>query len=329
MDIIEKGLAAKEPLLEAEALALLQVQPDSREAFYLRWAGLCKSRALSGGKAEIHAQIGLDSGPCPKVCQFCAFASVNNDPNAPKKPEASLEEVLAYAEGYAEAGANAILLLSTEAYDFDTFLEMGVRVRERIGFGTPLLANTGDLTPAKAEALRNAGFAGLYHALRLGEGEVTDIRQETRLSTMEAARMAGLPLSTCLEPIGPEHSAEAIYAIAAQMLALKPITAGVGRRVAVPGVEASRNGVLSQPQNAVYAAAYRLIDHRSRLTASAHSELMANSGANIAWSEVGSNPRDRESKTESGKGRSIEFIRNLFTEAGWELLSGPSPGWAG
>ncbi|MDR3364619.1 MAG: hypothetical protein LBS91_06710, partial [Clostridiales Family XIII bacterium] len=106
------------------------------------------------------------------------------------------------------------------------------------------------------------------------------------------------------------------------------LTSGVGRRVAVPGTKTEALGMMGQPLNALYAAAYRLTDPRTKLIASVHSELMANSGSNLSWSEVGSNPRDTHKKTErGGRGRTIEDIKRIFEESGWQVRKGPSPGW--
>jgi biotin synthase len=325
-EIIEKSFGGEE-LSSEEIVALYKTDPYSKEAFMIRWAALKQSMELAEGFAEIHAQIGLDSGPCPRNCQFCSFAACNSKNPEAKRRETPLKDILEYAKIYMEQGANLILLLSTEAYDFDRYLEVCVRVREAVGRKTPLLANTGDLTPERAEQLKAAGIDGIYHAARLGEGAVTEIPLETRFATIENARKAGLKLSTCLEPIGPDHAPEDIAERARQCMSWAPLTSGVGRRVATPGTKTARLGMLSQPLNALYAAAYRLADHETKLIASVHSELMANSGSNLSWSEMGSNPRDTRRRTENGRGRTIKEIRNLFRESGWKVRKGPSPGW--
>jgi biotin synthase len=325
-EIIEKSFS-KEAISSEEALSLYQTDPYSKEAFMIRWAALKQSMELADGLAEIHAQIGLDSGPCPRNCQFCSFAACNTKDPSVKRRETPLKDILEYAKIYVDQGANLILLLSTEAYDFDKYAEICGRVREAVGKRTPLLANTGDLTPDRAKRLKDMGMDGIYHAARLGEGAITEIPVETRLATVENAKKAGLKLSTCLEPIGPDHTAEQIAERAQMCMSWEPLTSGVGRRVAVPGTKTARLGMLSQPLNALYAASYRLTDHRTKLIASVHSELMANSGSNLSWSEMGSNPRDTRRKTESGRGRTVQEIKNLFSEAGWKVRKGPSPGW--
>ena len=324
--IIEKSFAGGILSLE-ESIALYSTNPYSKEAFTIRWAALKQSMELANGLAEIHAQIGLDSGPCTKNCQFCSFAACNSKETNAKRRETPLKDVLEYAKIYTEEGANLILLLSTEAYDFEKFIDMCIRVREAVGKKMPLLANIGDLTSERAKQLKEAGMNGIYHASRLGEGTITEIPVEIRLLTIANAQEAGLKLSTCLEPLGPEHTPEQIAELAQLCMSWQPLTSGVGRRVAVPGTKTARLGMISQPLNALYAAAYRLTDHKTKLIASVHSELMANSGSNLSWSEVGSNPRDTRRKTESGRGRTLKEIKNLFNEAGWQVRKGPSPDW--
>jgi len=324
-ELIEKSLAGEELSFE-DAAELYETDPLSREAYTMRWAAMKKSMELAGGLAEIHGQIGLDTGPCLKNCRFCSFAGVNLPPGTARR-ETPLRDVLAYAEQYAEDGTNAILLMSTEEYDFNRYLEVCLRVRETIGDSMPLLANTRDLTETDAKRLKAAGIDGIYHAVRLGEGELTSIPIARRMETIVSARKAGLGLSTCIEPIGPEHTAQEITRQADLCKSLAPITSGVGRRVAVPGTLTASRGMLSQPRNAVIAAAYRLTDHKTKLIASAHSELMAGSGCNIAWSEVGSNRRDTKERTESGIGRATAAVRRMFIESGWEVRRGPAPGW--
>jgi biotin synthase len=324
--IINKSFSGVELTFD-ETVALYKTDPYSKEAFVIRWAAMKQSMELADGLAEIHAQIGLDSGPCPKNCQFCSFAACNSKDSRVKRRETPLKDILEYAKIYTEQGANLLLLLSTEAFDFDQYLTVCVRVREAVGAKMPLLANTGDLTLERALQLKSAGINGVYHANRLGEGAITEIPPEKRIATIENAKAAGLKLSTCLEPIGPDHRAEQIAERAQLCMSWEPLTSGVGRRVAVPGTKTAKLGMLDQPQNALYAAAYRLADHKTKLIASVHSELMATSGSNLSWSEAGSNPRDTRRRTESGRGRTIKEIKTIFTESGWQVRKGFSPGW--
>lgn len=75
--ILEKAETGE--ILSMDEISLLYSLPaNSPEAFLVRCAGLRRAMELTNGTAEIHAQIGLDAGPCVKSCQFCSFAKCNN-----------------------------------------------------------------------------------------------------------------------------------------------------------------------------------------------------------------------------------------------------------
>ena len=59
-----------------------------------------------------------------------------------------------------------------------------------------------------AVQLKEAGFDGAYHIVRLREGTDTQIPREKRIATLDAITKAGLDLYYCVEPIGPEHTYE-------------------------------------------------------------------------------------------------------------------------
>lgn len=325
-EIVEKSLAGY-ALDHDEIRALYSVGTFSPESYYIQWAGRQMSLEAAQGKAEIHAQIGLDGSVCPKNCQFCSFAACNKVRRG--KLETPLADVLAYAKAYEEDGANLILLLTTGGYKFEKLLEMVHEVRQVISAGMPLLANTGDMSLEQVKMLKEAGANGVYHAVRMGEGVVTGIPVETRLKTIENIKAAGLNISTCVEPIGLEHTAEELAEKTEICLSMDAISAGAGRRVTVPGTMLEKFGMLSESRGALYVAAYRLADGRhTKINCSGHSMLTANAGANLAWAEVGTNPRDLLKKTEQGgKGQSIAEARKVFLNTEWEIREGFSPWW--
>jgi biotin synthase len=47
-------------------------------------------------------------------------------------------------------------------------------------------------------------------------------------------------------------------------------------------------------------------------------------GANLFWAEVGTNPRDTEEETSGSRGMDISYCRELFKEAEYNILQGPS-----
>ncbi len=325
-DIIEKGLEGN-GLTEEETLALYKVEETSREAALIRWAGQELSMRCTDGIAEIHAQIGLNASTCPKNCKFCSFAACNDARKG--KYEVSKEEVLEYAKLYQEGEANLILLLTTASYSFDKLLDMAGSVREVIDPSMPLLVNTGDMTIERAKQLKEVGVQGAYHAIRMREGIDTTIPVEDRMQTFASLREAGLKLSTCVEPVGPEHTPEEITEATFRCINSDPLTSGVGKRVAVPGTQLYDLGMLTDVANANMVAIYRLAHgSKLRLNCSANTVMTAASGANLAWAEVGTNPRDTVERTEhGGRGASLATQRKMFSASGWEVRKGPSVGW--
>ena len=325
-DIVEKGLEGN-GLSAEDVLALYEVEETSKEAGYIRWAGQELSMIAADGVAEIHAQIGLNSTVCPKNCMFCSFAACNNVRKG--KYELPKEDVLEYAKLYVEEGANLILMLTTASYSFDKLVDMVGSVREVIPADMPLLVNTDDMALDQCRQLKAAGANAPYHAVRMREGEDTEIPVEKRFETFANLRESGLTLSTCVEPVGPEHTPEELTEATMRCISTNPLSAGVGKRIGVPGTLVYDRGMLTDVANANMVAIYRLATGRDlRLNCSANTVMTAASGANLAWAEVGTNPRDTVERTEhGGRGSNIAQLRKMFAASGWQVLNGPSKGW--
>lgn len=325
-DIVEKGLEGN-GLSAEDVLALYEVEETSKEAGYIRWAGQELSMIAADGVAEIHAQIGLNSTVCPKNCKFCSFAACNNVRKG--KYELPKEDVLEYAKLYVEEGANLILMLTTASYSFDKLVDMVGSVREVIPADMPLLVNTDDMALDQCRQLKAVGANGAYHAVRMREGEDTEIPVEKRFETFANLRESDLTLSTCVEPVGPEHTPEELTEATMRCISTNPLSAGVGKRIGVPGTLVYDRGMLTDVANANMVAIYRLATGRDlRLNCSANTVMTAASGANLAWAEVGTNPRDTVERTEhGGRGSNIAQLRKMFAASGWQVLNGPSKGW--
>ncbi len=325
-EIVERGLLG-EGLADGDIEVLYGIDPASRESFSVQGAGRELSMRASDGKAEIHAQIGLNGTPCPRNCWFCSFAVCNGVRKGIL--EMPRKDVLEYAKAYQEQGANLLLLLTTESYGFDKLLDMCGAVRELIDPAMPLLANTGDMTYEQCLQLKAVGVNGIYHAVRMQEGIETGIPVERRLATIADAHEAGLTLSTCVEPIGPEHSPAQITEATRRCIDSHPISAGAGKRIGVPGTKLAGRGMISELHAALYLAVYRLATGiEPRLNCSGNSALTAAAGGNLNWAEVGTNPRDLVERTENGgKGASIADSAKTFRDSEWEVLEGFSQGW--
>lgn len=322
-DIVEKALSGI--LIDKEEIDLLfRVPLKTEEAMVIQYGSRKMSEHLSRGKAEIHGQVGINIGPCPKNCQFCSFASSNKV--FPTNSVLSLEDIIARCQDFEDVGANAIYLMSTANFSFDRYIEIAREVRKNLKPETVLVANVGDFTYEQALALKQAGVNGVYHALRLGEGTVTGIDPSLRLNTFKAAKEAGLALGTCVEPVGPEHSVEELVEKTLIARESNPVFSGAMRRITLPGTPLSKYGMMSEAKMAHILAVVRLAMGPDILGNCTHEPNVhgAAAGANLIWAEVGSNPRDIAGETQKNRGFSVEKCREIFWEADWEVLSGPS-----
>jgi biotin synthase len=325
VELVDKGLAG-EGLTEEESAELFAVNPYSAEGSHVRWGGWMLARKASNGIAEVHAQIGIDASACPKNCEFCSFAACNG--LRPPKLEMPKDEVIDFAKAYDEAGVNLMCLMATAQYDFDKFLDMGASVREVINPETPLMANIDDFSYEQALKLKEAGFDCVYHVVHMGEGEITKIDPKVRLETMANAKKAGLTLSSCVEPIGPEHTPEIIAKRVKQLMTLEPVSAGIGLRVAVPGTRFESDPKKGKIDWSFMSGAFRLsVGLKPALCGNTY--LASDSGSNYGWAEIGTNPRDAAEQTgaTAGIGHGVAESKYGFIAVGWKMLEGPSQGW--
>ncbi len=321
--IIEKSLNGED--LGAEEIAgLFEIPLFSPESALLLSAARKKSDRASGGLAEVHAQVGLNIAPCPRNCLFCAFAARNKVFR--EKINLPLEEVLAFARQFESDDANAVLLMATADYPMAKYLEYAREVRKSLRPETVLIANVGDFTRREAQELRDAGFTGIYHALRLGEGRDTTIPPEKRIETLRNAREAGLTVGTCVEPVGPEHTVRELVEKTLITREARPGYSGSARRVPIPDTQLAKHGMVSQAKMAHLLAVVRLALGYDVPGNCVHepSVIGAAAGANLLWAEKGSNPRDTEKETEGKRGMTVAECARVLEEAEWEVLSGPS-----
>jgi biotin synthase len=309
---------------ESEVRTLLQAAPHSADAGYVLGAADEINRAASDGKAEVHAQIGLNLSPCPRNCAFCAFAARNEV--FTERVELDAETVVDMGQRAERDGANALFLMGTGDYSFGKFIEISQELKKKIKADTVLIANIGDFGRKEAERLVETGYSGIYHAVRMGEGFVTSIPPETRLQTVRAAREAGLRIGTCVEPVGPEHTIDEIIEKILIGRDMNPCYSGAMRRISIHGSELEKHGMISEYRMAFLVAVVRLamgIHVRGNCTHEPNL-LGAGSGANLFWAEVGTNPRDTEAETSEGRGLDVLACRTMFYEMDFGLLEGPS-----
>jgi biotin synthase len=311
-------------LKREDIIYLLRIDHQSIDATFIRSAANAITRAASKGKAEVHAQIGLNSSPCPNNCSFCAFAAKNGVFKDTK--ELSIEETVQSVLRAEGDGANAIFLMTTHDYPFSRYIEISKEVRSKLKLETVMIANIGDFGYKEGRRLKEAGYTGIYHAVRMGEGKDTRINPQVRLNTVRAAREAGLLIGTCVEPIGPEHTIEEIAEKILIGREINPCYSGAMRRINIPRSELERYGMISEYRLAFLVAVVRLAMGRDLIGNCTHEPnlLGAVAGANLFWAEAGTNPRDIEAETSKGRGMGVKSCMEMFKEADFNILQGPS-----
>jgi len=322
-DLISKSLD-NEPLSSEELVFLLSHPPNSPETLKVMAEAGAISRKLVSGKAEVHGQLALDLAPCACDCKFCSFARVNGIFNS--ETRISPEQAVVYARQHEEKGANAVYVMTTAQYPFGRFIEISQEIRKNLDPQTVMVANVGDQSLDRAGKIKDAGYAGVYHALRMREGADTLIPPEKRKESMRNFQEAGLKVGTCVEPVGPEHSNEEIARAILFAASINPVFSGAARRIEIPGTEIAKRGMISELRMAQIVAVTILGTPRSVKGFCTHEPctLGALSGANLFWAETGSNPRDTREKTEQGRGLGVEACKNIYLESEWDVLQGPS-----
>lgn len=205
----------------------------------------------------MHAQIGVNWGPCGNNCGFCVLAESTG--LAKTQTEFTKEEVVRLALRFEMEGADAISLMSTATYDFYSFLDIGRASRKALKSDIPVCASIGGLDVESARAVRGTGFSVIYHARRLREGVDTKIDPRTRISTIKAAKAASLGVSSCVEPIVSEHTEEEIVGEIFECKDLGVVVMATMKRIPVPGSLLHSRRMTIQAEFAKIAAVARLV----------------------------------------------------------------------
>ncbi|MBF0302194.1 MAG: radical SAM protein [Desulfamplus sp.] len=324
LDYILKKSQDANVLSRNELVYLLDLSPDCIETYMVMAEANRVSKEVSHGKAEVHAQFAVNLAPCNCGCLFCSFAKVNGV--FKESTEITSKQAISYARQFEIDGANAIFMMSTAQYSFEQFLEISKEVKKSLKPETTLIANVGDQSLKSAVRLKDAGFDGVYHALRLREGIDTNLTINSRKQSIFNFKEAGLELGTCVEPVGPEHSNEELADMIEFTASFNPAFSGAARRISIPGTKISERGMISELRMAQIVAVTRLGMPHSVKGNCTHEPctLGAVAGANLFWAEVGANPRDIEEKTEEGRGETVKSCQTIFQESNWEVLNGSS-----
>ncbi len=316
-----------ERLTQKEIQHLLSYEPYSDAACRMIGVASELSRKLQDNEAEIHGQLALNLSPCPEECKFCSFAASNGVFS--NSSELSIEEAVAMAKSFEEGGCHAILAMTTANFPYAKVAPYLPALRAALKPHTPLILNVGDNCADHADEIKQAGVSGVYHALRLGEGEDTGIPPEQRRSSIEKFLAAGLQVGTCIEPIGPEHNNREIAELICYTASINPVFSGAARRIPIPDTPMGVMGTIPEVRQAQIVAITRLAMPHSTLANCTHEPctLAALGGASFFWAEMGANPRDIVEHTEKGRAHNVEELIEILWESGWNIDQGKSRIW--
>jgi biotin synthase len=246
---------------------------------------------------------------------------------------------LTIAEGVSGDGAavNAISVAEVCVGDLDPesvadrirswgVAELGRGLRRFLPATILLLANTSLVNASEAEALRAAGFNGVYKTIRMREGVDTPFTAATRLESIKIARTAGLDIYALLEPIGPEHTAaELAEAVVRLRDEIKPVLVGAMARVPVAGSPLEHFGQIGDEYLAdltaiLVVALLSALPQCPLVCSHPASPLLAQAGANAYVCEVGSVPRDTKYMSAEWHRFTPTDAKRLLTAQGYHFV---------
>lgn len=303
-------------LEKEEIMALLNVDNFSSDFYRLLDKANALSRADYHDRGYIFLQIGINSAPCSGNCKFCSMGADHYA--LTETGEQSIDRIQEIVESAVAQQVDAIFLMTTADFPLDAYLKIARKVKPLLPEHVMLIANVGDFDQETAQKLKDAGFSGVYHIVRLSEGIDTDISPEKRVATLDAIAAVGLDLLYCIEPIGPEHTYEQI---ANEILRARKYNVDIMacmRRVAVKGTPCFDRGEISDLELAKIVAVTRIAAHPGRsMNVHEPNALAMLSGVNQLYAEIGCNPRDNALDTQENRGYSIQKARDLLRQNGY------------
>ena len=317
IDILAKA-GSTTPLSREDALALLRLDTKSPDFYALIGKSNELSRTAYNNQGYIFAQIGLNAAPCSGNCAFCSLARDNFLTGI--SMEKSLQQVLDEARRIFQERVSALFLMTTADYDIDKFLHIAAHVKNITPPNIRLIANVGDFSSNVAQALRQTGFDGVYHIVRLREGTDTGIDKALRIRTLDSIRAADLALYYCVEPIGQEHSHEELVEEMMRARQYNVDVMAVMRRVNLAGMPFAHMKEVSEIEMTKIAAVARLVTNpKTSMNIHEPMNMPLLAGVNQLYAEFGSNPRDCETATEISRGRDISSVKKMLEQAEYIL----------
>ena len=312
----------KEDVSREECEYLLGFSENSQESLFICGLADRYLRAVCNNTAILNVQIGIQQNPCPGNCRFCNF----NRGTSGIRPGRMDDDVLrAYISECVRYGdVRTISLMTMQNYDIDHLIHC-IRVVKQDAKGVKITLNIGDTSYDDCLELKRAGATGAYHACRLREGIDTDLRPEDRIQTIRNFLEAGFTVSTCTEPIGPEHSVGEVLDNYYRGMELGTDSGSVMARVPVP--DTPFGGLPSLPMARVrQLRATLFMASTSRGKEGSTIDIWDSgyfNGFNRFHAEYGCNPRDSNDRSEEGFGHTVGFARRLAFNNGYDKILRP------
>ena len=318
-ELSARTMRGGEPSRE-EILYLLETPPDSPQSELMRKKAQEMAIELTGNTGRVWSAVGIDRRSCPMNCEFCSFGEkwglIKDESEWPD------EDVVKTARLSVSGGVSWFTLRTTEFYSVERLMALARKVRAEVPGDYALVVNTGELDAEKARQLKDAGVTGVYHTLRLGEGETTRFEPATRLATMSAVCDSDLELYHMVEPLGPEHGNEEIADRLIASRDCKAALSGVMARVNIKGTPFGDKEPVSESRVSQLVAVSRICGGSSTrdICVVPPTKRSLQSGANVVTIEIGSVPRSE--LTEHGtawNGFGLKEALELLQSAGYTV----------
>lgn len=316
MNILERIKRGDSDFSESEIIELLRINIHSYEFYKLLSISNALSRRKFGNRGYVFTQIGINAESCSINCKFCSMGAAHYSIDSRwEKTPAEIYSMLSWLQ---ESYFDDFFLMTTADYSKDKFISVGRAVKPLLRKDQKLVANIGDFDLPTALLLKEAGFTGAYHIIRLREGTDTLANPEDREATLRAIKEAGLELYYCIEPVGPEHSYEEIAVEILRARDLQIDVMAAMRRTAVKGTPLFELGQITALELTKIVAVTNIVVNPSR-SMNVHEPIQAAlmAGVNQLYAEVGANPRDTDSHTEQSRGFNPAAAWGMLEEFGY------------
>ena len=250
---------------------------------------------------------------------FCSFGSkrgIVNENNIYSK-----EEITNEVEKYVRQRVHYIVLCSTQFFDISVLLDIVVHIRSCVKGSYELILNIGEFDLVTADKMYEAGFNGIYHAIRLREGVDTRFNVEDRRKTLAEVRDSKLKLIHLFEPLGEEHTPEEIAERFLESVSYGVSISGVMARIPVKGTSLGDTKRISDNKIAKNVAIIRLSggDVVKDICVHPASTLAIYAGANVTVIEKGAVLRDINLSCDEWNDFKCLEAAQLFVDRGYAI----------